>query len=449
MTSLTIKIFWQSAILDMQREFRAKWDKISSKTIVISGATQDDSKTIISKNAKKNNGSTMAIWKQRQQEVDVLEQLFVDRLMDTVLVDIGLCYFTRPFRDGKSGTRFLSPTEFYFVFAEDFRIIPEILSRSECRELIYNTICDNPEFSNDFRALARERDEAKRIHDEKKNQSIRQGSQASITEATSPTSLNAQNLLSLSSRNAHKLDRPTFLGQALLMFVQNVADLGQRSAVGEVVHSPHAGDHDSFKQVESEQKSGGRSAMTLTQLLGNIMEVDDPNVVAARLAKYPTQEQLDQELGDEIAEAERQRIAHEIAQGRMKPYPLEQAGIDSEQMTIWQSHLAEIFEFFVDPLDEQFKTSESVDDVFFLVGKCFRTLDCDQDGIISMDDACEAFAASGSSRKLCLCLSLSLFAPAPTLWHCIRVCVCHSFHRHAHLSSHRIHAFHTIDRFSV
>jgi len=49
-----------------------------------------------------------------------------------------------------------------------------------------------------------------------------------------------------------------------------------------------------------------------------------------------------------------------------------------KQMTIWQDHLAEIFEFFVEPLHPQFETGDGMDDVMFLIGKCFRSLDCDQ-----------------------------------------------------------------------
>lgn len=68
-------------------------------------------------------------------------------MAEEVLAEVGSCYFTRPFRDGQGGTRFLSANEMYFIFAQDFGIIPDIVSRSECRVLIYKTIDNHPEFS--------------------------------------------------------------------------------------------------------------------------------------------------------------------------------------------------------------------------------------------------------------------------------------------------------------
>ncbi len=92
-------------------------------------------------------------------------------------------------------------------------------------------------------------------------------------------------------------------------------------------------------------------------------------------------------------------IAAEIARGQATPYPLEKVGLKSAQMGVWQVHLAEIFEFFVNPLHEKFVTADSLDDTTYLIGKCFRTLDCDQDGIISRAGAVEAFIAAGSQKQ--------------------------------------------------
>ena len=81
-----------------------------------------------------------------QPGLSSVEQFFVANI-ETALIEVGLCYFTRPFRDGKGGTRFLSANEFYFAFAEDFGLVPDIVTRSECHNLIYKTIDHHPEFS--------------------------------------------------------------------------------------------------------------------------------------------------------------------------------------------------------------------------------------------------------------------------------------------------------------
>jgi len=48
----------------------------------------------------------------------------------------------------------------------------------------------------------------------------------------------------------------------------------------------------------------------------------------------PTQGELDQKIRDEIAVAARQRIANEIENGAMQPYPLEDVGVQSEVKTL-------------------------------------------------------------------------------------------------------------------
>ena len=61
----------------------------------------------------------------QQSRLSALEH-FVVANAENVLAEIGTCYFTRPFRDGQSGTRFLSANEVYFIFAQDFGIIPGV-----------------------------------------------------------------------------------------------------------------------------------------------------------------------------------------------------------------------------------------------------------------------------------------------------------------------------------
>ena len=48
----------------------------------------------------------------------------------------------------------------------------------------------------------------------------------------------------------------------------------------------------------------------------------------------PTQGELDQKIRDEIAVAARQRIANEIENCAMQPYPLEDVGVQSEVKTL-------------------------------------------------------------------------------------------------------------------
>ena len=184
------------------------------------------------------------------------------------------------------------------------------------------------------------------------------------------------------------------LGQSLLVFLQNAADFGRHRA-----ESPMNQDDEDIDRSRSSSIGSTRVPLTISELSTQIMELDDEEKVARTLAQYPTLEQLEQKLLDEIAEAERQRIAADIARGQATPYPLDNVGVQSAQMGVWKVHLAEIFEFFVNPLHEQFSSADTADDIMFLIGKCFRTMDCDQDGIISKADAIEAFSSAGSQNQ--------------------------------------------------
>ena len=155
------------------------------------------------------------------------------------------------------------------------------------------------------------------------------------------------------------------------------------------------------KQVSRVQILTPADVCSMLELIQDITQLDNAELVSERLAKYPTQEQLDQKLRDEETLAERQRIAKEIGEGKRVPYRLDKVGLEeSEQMQIWQNCLATVFEFFSNPLDEQFVGNEAADDVLSCMGKCFQALDCDADGLISLEDATKALTAAGCNATL-------------------------------------------------
>ena len=129
---------------------RAKWEKISSIAVEVRGLQHHGLPLHQEKASRSVTVSTMA---KRHKNLAPSEQMHIIRL-EVTLTHIALCYFMRPFRDGLGGVRFLDPHEMFFHFASDFGVVPELISRSECRMLIYNTVGDNyGEFAAVFRDL--------------------------------------------------------------------------------------------------------------------------------------------------------------------------------------------------------------------------------------------------------------------------------------------------------
>ena len=176
-----------------------------------------------------------------------------------------------PFRDGNGGTRFLTPDELYFALAEDFHLVPEIVSRSQCRVLIYNTIGNNPEFAEAFHHLHVYREELKQTKPQSNHNTVaKQESHKSLQDSTFGLPENPAKILKMqgatkrekgetdnggdgvgsnggmmAEKHAGEQDlqhaeeklqhaeeqlqrNSQFLGRALVLFLQNVAAFGRR-----------------------------------------------------------------------------------------------------------------------------------------------------------------------------------------------------------------------------
>ena len=253
-----------------------------------------------------------------------------------------------------------------------------------------------------FRELDQDRQQEKRKHSQEKISDVNDETNLAEINTSmehcgdSEGNAGIQSHPTPKSRNQRRKQNASALGKALMCFLQEVADYGRRS-----VDSPIAERGGEFRRTRSNHARPVlmREQMKLTELISEVTRLDDEAFVSTKLAQYPTQDELDQELRNEIEMARQKKIADEIARGKLQPYPLEDGYVESEQMKIWQSRLAEIFEFFVNPMAPQFISSEGLDDKSFLLGRCFRTLDCDQDGIISRADAQTALIRSGSTPE--------------------------------------------------
>jgi len=119
----------------------------------------------------------------------------------------------------------LTPNEVYFIFAEDFGIVPYILSRSECRVITYQTIGSNPEFAEAFLYICQHREKVKQ-----ENMRIEhlESVQHSVLENSGVKSRGAMTADAQEHATHEAYKRAAHcLGQALLAFMQQVADFGK------------------------------------------------------------------------------------------------------------------------------------------------------------------------------------------------------------------------------
>jgi hypothetical protein len=148
-----LRVYYDSmpwCLIETTIYYRAKWEKISSIAVEVRGLQHQGLPLHQEKASRSVTVSTMA---KRHKNLAPSEQMHIIQL-EVTLTNIALCYFMRPFRDGQGGVRFLDPHEMFFHFASDFGVVPELISRSECRMLIYNTVGDNyGEFAAVFRDL--------------------------------------------------------------------------------------------------------------------------------------------------------------------------------------------------------------------------------------------------------------------------------------------------------
>ena len=367
----------KSKVLDAQRTLREQWE----------ANTRNNAQRA---HRMHNVKATQAILEKRIEGKESLAERLTEPL-NKMLIDLGLCYFTRPFRDGAGGSSFLKTSEVFVRFAQDFNLVPGIITLVQCQDLVYKTLSANPIFADGFKELLHERELQKRRYDQR------------VVMASSST---AKNRLPDNSLKAHDVvleeastrERFSFLGAALHAFMLRVAIGRNRkdASLSETAVEEEELLHDDGLPLPLSRNASLGIGRSFSHFVKNVMRLNEQTVTKI-LLKYPTQSELDQALEVEHAAAERRSIETAVAMGRRRPYPLETTSVQSEEMSVWMCRLAEIFDFFVNPI--RLDMPLNLDDPLFLIGQTFRFLDRDLDGIISRLDATEAMIAAGCSEK--------------------------------------------------
>ena len=143
----------KSKVLDAQRTLREQWE----------ANTRNNARRA---HRMHNVKATKAILEKRIEGKESLSERLTEPL-NKMLIDLGLCYFTRPFRDGAGGSSFLKTSEVFVRFAQDFNLVPGIITLVQCQDFVYKTLSANPIFADGFKELLHERELKKRRYDQR------------------------------------------------------------------------------------------------------------------------------------------------------------------------------------------------------------------------------------------------------------------------------------------